>query len=365
MTKLNHYRLQALSDQAQSGQAAFAVTLIIMIVLSLIVLGYANNSRNEQRRALDDQLNTAAFYAAESGINDAYAVIKTDLENNITPLVAQTSCTGPYSSNSTNSLVTLDASGTTIAYTCLLVNPTPSALNFAPMPTGHGQVVPVTAANGSNINIISISWQQDGLTTNTDFTGCPPASALNQFPERNLWSPNCTAGVLQVDMVPASGWSSLTDLQKDANTVFLVPQQSSGNLSGNPSQNSVSPSNSGEVIGVKCGADSGGKYDCTTELVVTPGNGYYLHIVPIYDNADVSITAFDPSGHQVDLGDAQALIDSTGKANDELKRIQEYISINPIDKNDAPVNALQSLSGICKTLLTRPGQTTNILNSCN
>jgi hypothetical protein len=89
--------------------------------------------------------------------------------------------------------------------------------------------------------------------------------------------------------------------------------------------------------------------------------------VPIYDNADVSITAANnsTSSNHVDLANAQALIDSTGRASDELKRIQEYISINPVDKNDAPVNALQSLSGICKTLLTRPGQTTDILNSCN
>jgi hypothetical protein len=360
MTKLNSYRPQILPNQSQSGQAAFAVTLVIMIVLSLIVLGYANNARNEQRRALDDQLNTTAFYAAESGVNDAFAVIKADIANNV-DLVAQTNCVGPYSSTTTNALV---SPGATVAYTCLLVNPTPPSLEFAPLDTGHGQVVPVFAADGSNIQIITISWQQDGLTTNTNFTGCP-SSTVNTFPPRASWSPSCTAGVLQVDMVPASGWSSLSNLQTDTNTVFLEPMQSSGNLSGTPSQNSVSTSNTGIIIGVTCGADSGGKYDCTTDLVVAPENGYYMHIVPIYDNADVSITATNTSSNHVDLANAQALIDSTGKASDELKRIQEYISINPVDNNDAPVNALQSLNGICKTLITRPGVTTGIFDYCN
>jgi len=359
MTILNRYRSQIFSNQSQSGQAAFAVTMIIMIILSLIVLGYANNARNEQRRALDDQLSTAAFYAAESGVNDAYAVIKADVPN----LVAQTKCTGPYSSTATSVLNT----NSSVAYTCLLVNPTPPSLEYAPLDTGHGQVVPVFPANSADsIQLITISWQQNGLTTNTNFTGCPN-STQNSFTPRGSWSPNCTAGVLQVDMVPvpASGWSSLSNLQADTNTVFLEPMLTSGSLPGIPAQYTVNTTNTGEIIGVSCGANSGGEYACTVALAVTPEPGYYLHIVPIYDNADVSITASDITDTRVDLANAQALIDSTGKASDELKRIQEHVSINPVENNDAPVDALQSLSGICKTLLTRPGNTSGSTDFCN
>jgi len=55
----------------QSGMVSIMVTMILMIVMSLIVVGFAQVSRRNQRVALDRQLSTQAFYAAESGVNDA------------------------------------------------------------------------------------------------------------------------------------------------------------------------------------------------------------------------------------------------------------------------------------------------------
>src|SRR5260370_15103164 len=62
--------------QAEAGIVSIMVTMITMIVISLIVLGFADIARNEQRNSLDDQLSTQAYYAAESGVNDARAVME-------------------------------------------------------------------------------------------------------------------------------------------------------------------------------------------------------------------------------------------------------------------------------------------------
>ena len=90
--------------------------------------------------------------------------------------------------------------------------------------------------------------------------------------------------------------------------------------------------------------------------------------MPIYQNADVSVTvsnsATGDSTGQLDLKNGQVVIDSTGKASDELKRIQERVSIDPLGDNDVPVNALQIQSGICKHFTTRPGSTTGSTDSC-
>ena len=59
--------------QSESGIVSLMMTLVIMLVISLIVIGIAQLSRREQRQALDNQLSTQAFYAAESGVNDAQA----------------------------------------------------------------------------------------------------------------------------------------------------------------------------------------------------------------------------------------------------------------------------------------------------
>ena len=350
-----------------------------MLVLSLIVLGYANNARNEQRRVLDDQLSTAAYYTAESGVNDAYAIIKADIANNI-PVVAQSTCaSGPYSTSSTN---TLTNSGTPVVYTCLLVSPTPASLEYAPLNTGHGQVVPLFGIDPNSsiptpepINSITISWQEDGVSS-PQFNYCPPRTQ-NTFSSEDTWTSSgspglsCNAGVLQVDLVPAFGWSTQSNLQANTQTVYLEPQ--SGNLNNGPQ----TPAN-GSILPANCGSNSSGEYGCTvvlnnlpvggTDATCPSGQCYYLHIVPIYQNADVSVTASrsttgDNSG-QLSLINGQALIDSTGKASDELKRIQERVSINPLSDNDVPVNALQIQSGICKKLTTRPGSTFGSTDSC-
>lgn len=60
----------------QKGIASFMVTFIICIVITLIVIGFGTISRREQRQALDEQLSSQAFYAAESKINQLYAQLK-------------------------------------------------------------------------------------------------------------------------------------------------------------------------------------------------------------------------------------------------------------------------------------------------
>jgi hypothetical protein len=335
-------------NKDQSGFAAFAITMIMMIVLSLIVLGFAASARNEQRRALDNQLSMAAYYASESGINDAYAVIKSDLANG-TSLPAQNTCTGAY--NTTSNVLESNAG---VAYTCLLVNPTPPSLEYAPISTGHGQVVPVFGSKNETITSIKISWQQDGLTAAANFSGCP-GSTINSFYPEASWPTNCSAGVLQVDIVPASGWISESTLQTVTQTVFLEPVNGASN-----SSNVVN----GNIDGVKCSAPpSGGEYDCSETLTGLGQAGYYLRFIPIYKNADVSITAYNSSRTQLNLKNAQVLIDSTGKASDELRRVQERVSINPLGNNDVPINALQAKDGICKMFTVRPSQV-SVLTSC-
>src|SRR5689334_20404193 len=66
-------------DDRQAGMVAIMVMLILMLVISLIVLGFAQISRRNQRQSLDRQLSTQAFYAAETGINDAAEIIKNAL----------------------------------------------------------------------------------------------------------------------------------------------------------------------------------------------------------------------------------------------------------------------------------------------
>jgi hypothetical protein len=220
----------------------------------------------------------------------------------------------------------------------------------------------------SPLESITISWQEDGIQI-LNFSDCPTPSSVNtssstyvstlqnDFSSEANWNANasCTAGVLQVDMAPSAGWSTVGQLQQASYSVFLAPATNSVDTTPQPVVNA-------EIYPSVCGSGSGGIYACTVTLTLPPPNnqtGYYLRVTPIYSDADVSITATSTTGQQVTLTGGQVEIDSTGKAGDNLKRIQERISANPVSNSDAPVPALQGLNGICKEFYTRPGVSTN------
>ena len=63
----------------QRGFAAIVVALVLILVLSLLTIGFAELMRHEQRSALDKQLSSQAYYAAESGVNDAVSAAASNL----------------------------------------------------------------------------------------------------------------------------------------------------------------------------------------------------------------------------------------------------------------------------------------------
>ena len=54
----------------ERGFASIVIALVLITILALITIGFAQLARREQRSALDKQLANQAYYAAETGIND-------------------------------------------------------------------------------------------------------------------------------------------------------------------------------------------------------------------------------------------------------------------------------------------------------
>lgn len=352
----------------QTGYAAFAVTMIIMIILSLIVLGYSANSRREQRATLDNQLNSGAYYAAESGINDAYKIIQ-DSQRKGYKLQDQLSCTGgPYSTPISNNLN--PSLNPQVSYPCLLVNLEPRSLEYRPLIAGEGEAIPVFGESSihnppvsSTISTITISWQDhQPISGGPNFNNCPLTSTTNSFSYYGSYNPSCAASVLQVDIVPSHSNALHPTAQS---SVFLEPTQH-GSAGGKANQN-------GSIIGIQCSNPPtiGSKYDCTAVLSSLPqdsgksSQGYYVKITPFYQDTDLSLTAQGGSPTpNLYLYDAQALIDSTGKSSDVLKRIQERVCINIICDNNAPPAALSGTNGICKSFTAQPGIVNGYTTSC-
>jgi Tfp pilus assembly protein PilX len=336
--------------------ASILIALISMIVISLIVLGFAQVSQREQRATLDKVLSTQALYAAESGVNDAQEIIETDIADG-NPVPDKTNCT-QWPATVVNPPPSAINSNTDVDYTCLLVNPQPPSLVVNPI-TDQARILQLQAVNSGNYNNIVISWQNSTLTNQGGFS-CNGTYNGNstQFPPQTSWQ--CDAGVLRIDVVPFANPAAYF-------TTFLFPSAGGMNQAGMAPYSTTN--NLGSVQRGFCnsGNDATAMPDrCNLEITnlhsLADGGGYYLRIEAIYGSQNVTISV-PQAGTNItcattggscsfyNLINDQVLVDSTGQAQDVLKRVQARVSINPLDQNVVPDDAIQSSYSICKQFL--------------
>ena len=314
----------------QSGMVSIMITMILMIVLSLIVIGFAQISRRNQREVLDRQLSTQAFYAAESGVNDVRNLMTT-----IGTPPAKTACanTGPFYSSLQPNL----SSANNVSYSCVLVNPTPPQLHYNDIDTSAIET-PIQNANpAAPIKTLTLTWQPNASVA-SPLALCP-TSANNVFSPTGSWK--CGYGVLRADLVPTDGLLTANSMASSTMTTFAVP------IAGTP----------GKVIGYapdNSNANNLTTVTCSTtqcQLSITNMQAhlsYYLRLASLYEGVPLQINGTDINGNPANFVNGQVIIDSTGKAQDVLRRIQVYLSLQPNPSNPNPSNAISSFGPVCK-----------------
>ncbi len=314
------------------------VTMILMIVLSLIVIGFAQVARRNSRQSLDRQLSTSAFYAAESGVNDVHNLIKTygapptkqDCTNGV-------GAAAVYYGNLPSA--TLDA-GASVKYTCLTVNPNPISLIYDDIGSAS-TIAPIRSADGSAITSIKFTWQTKTGST-TPINNCPTSTA-RPFSTYTNWQ--CGYGVLRFDLVPTVGGGlTANGLRAGTMTSFILPMASGGGAG--PIGFRAGVANNNNAYGLRCN-----NTNCSLTIGAGAGglgqNSYYVRLNSIYKNVSLQISATNASG-AVQLAGAQVVVDSTGKAQDVLRRIQVRIPQVANSQNALPDTAIESSTAVCK-----------------
>lgn len=314
----------------QKGMVAIVTTMILMIVISLIIVGFSQVARRNQRQALDAQLSSQAFYAAESGINLAKKAIKDDP----TLTYAKSSC-------GTDSTITnYQVDGTdNVAITCLLVSP---VNNLVFDNIGATSKVSLIQPQAGSIDTIYINWES---TSSGDITGCTAAGS--PLPQAGAnW--NCNQPLLRVDMVPLPNSLDLNTLRDSQYTAFLYPTISG--TSNTTWAASAGASNRGNIVKTTCNNSPSGDQvrKCMIQINSIPStNRFGIRMMSLYGDAKVEIHA-KGGGIQPNLAGAQVLVDSTAKANDVLKRVQARVST--LNSSVVPDFAIAS-NDLCKRYL--------------
>lgn len=340
MTNMNHGK-----QTDERGVVSIFVTMIMMLVISLIVIGFAQVARRNQREALDRQLSTQAYYAAESGVNVAAKYFAANPTAAPIDTLSTGNCSGagivsiPLQLNSA-------ASGG-VSTTCLMVDSQPASLQANPVGQDSNIVWHVQDDAGTNFTGLTFTWAKNSSYTGTNTCSSP----TGQLPQYGSW--NCAFGILRVDLVDVSGLNPAT-LQNNSTTktVYMLPHGlTAASTTPVASQTLTNPAT---IVPTTC---SNTTKQCSVKLTGLTSSEYYVRVTTIYQDSDsVALTATDslnPVGG-AKFKNGQAVIDATGQAQDESRRIQVRIPLVRVDAT-LPIFGLQSTDTICKNLGVAPG----------
>lgn len=335
----------------ETGLASLVIAILIVIVVTTLVLGFMQIISREQRRTLDNQLSSQAYYAAESGVNDAVKAIQEfgykGGKTTCAPLTASASPTPPppISASVPNSnYLTPDGN---VQYSCLLIDPTPISIEYDQVDTSHSVLFPIESTGGSEISNIKFEWES--ATSNLNPRGPSGVS----FPPSADWK---SIGVLRIDLVAGSSLQR-GDLIDKSRTYFVYPNQGAGSSFVNFGDTSKN----GAIINGKCGGGSANKkHVCKVVFNNIPSGRMYARIMAVYSPIKVTVSAVGLDGTTpIKFVGAQSDIDATGKAADVLRRIRVRVPMRNMDLPDA---AIVSMSSLCKKFgITSPsvGQPAN------
>ncbi len=326
----------------QQGLVSFLVVTVIMLISTLIVMSYARVVQREQVQTLDRQLNIQALYAAESGVNDAMNALASNasLANG-----AYSDCDDFSNAASLNTNL-----GDGVSYSCLLVDASPTRLDYDGVNTNSSTVIPLRVSTGSNINTIEISWDSDVSSPVT--TGCDNNPNM---PLPATWPGNCDIGMIRFELLPFTSMSRDDMISRTA-VGFLKPFTSNVSNTRQLSffqQGTVG--DKGEIVGVRCNGTNPRR--CVFRITDVNVSQAYLRVKSVYRNTPLTIRAFDNGAPSTPLGlhGAQIAFDVTGRASGVVKRIKVNKQVPNGNTGIAPEFALQSKNTLCKQFTFRPG----------
>ena len=318
----------------QRGLASFIVVFILMLVLTMILLGFSKIIRREQQQVLDRTLSNRAFYAAESGIN----VVTEKIRNGT--VSDKTDCGVGGGVTAADLQIDPDTSANTVV-TCLTVDTTPSDLVYSSAPANRAFVAPFTA--NSTVGSINFRWEN------------PAAGSATAYPCASFASPpaagwNCGAAMLRIDIVPIKNSVTRPSLINDMFTVFMMPTAGGG---GSVNYASGTAGKGVQAL-AKCTANDTVP-DCTLtvqNLGAAGASQYSLRIMSMYQPASITIKPSDLAGGDLSLADSQVIIDSTGRAQDVVKRIRVRKGLH---NSIVPNFSVQAADSLCKRMVVGSG----------
>ena len=340
-------KYQRLNGNDQQGFVSIIVSMVIITVITLITIGYATAMAREQRQSLNRQLNTQAYYAAESGVNETMADVSLLLkQSGLIP--TQLNCQDVAST-----LVIRDnyGSDTGVSVPCVIINPNPLNIFFQNQTTNNFKAKYFKIIASPNIDSIRISWSAaNGAAT----TGSHLGSPSYPFPTLASWPTN--VGAINMMLVPfVANDSRDAIIAKTAHFKFIPTSTgSASSVSYAATANGATYTGTPGLTGANCSKVSSfatppPQLDCSVAITGVPTSGELNFVISsLYRPNDIIIEAFDSFGNVQPVSGVQVAIDVTAKSTDILRRINVRLPI----QNDVtrPFPTFEASADICKLI---------------
>lgn len=282
------------NQTGERGAVALTTTIIISILLGIIITGLISVMVSELRQEDDSEQATRAYFAAESGVEDAISQVLTAVKNG-----------GPFTSTlGCNSNTNLIPGTNQVGYTC-------QQITYSGTPAGSldqpDSAVQIDTGNAS-FRSMKLEWSttngKSGCVFNSTVAGnwtcaAPMELAIVQYPHGSF-----AAGTGNADLF-------LKNVVAVPNTVNQTPDLNSIR-NNNPYTANCSPARTG----FKCFINING--------FTTATDSYLFRLRSRFVGTDYKMTFYNgvnATGGVVSVPDGSATIDVTAKAGSSFRRV--------------------------------------------
>ncbi len=344
-------------NKSEQGAASMIVVVFMMVILTTISIGFLRIALNEQRIATDDDLTSRAYYAAESGIEDAKRAIQENLDGTLTDAELNADTCDVPASTRYNSVLSSGAEFDA-EFECMLIDFTPDTIRSkmsATNQTRHYEVIPINPSGGSTRpGLITINWHLDA-TAADEGDGLVGGGGISlrsttetSIPRVGSWS---HPAMLDVKIIhyPKNNFS-----RNNIETVrMLVSPNSAGGGNGFASDvflpgGSPNSAVDSQVLRASC-SDNDNNMVCSMEFDVSrvaQSENIEIRITNLYRSTSFEMTMENISGSSLLFDKAQAIIDVTGRAGGVYRRVEAAVELNTPDF--IPNYSIRSATDICK-----------------
>lgn len=312
------------SNMNQRGAVSIITVVIFATIITIVIGVYARITVGQQRESVTYDLGTRAYFAAESGVQDAIRAINAGEvaarnENFCTPLKdgSGVDASGKFDTNGNR------------GYSCQLISTNPVDITGKLNPQIAQMVIEPKSPDPGNYSL-EISWSPYDTQLGGNIL-VPRPSASKLFPTLSAWSNSSarqTHPLLRVAAIQHPQGTFSSD-QIAQSVFFLNPTPTADaapTITNNQSAESV-------ITNASCqdASQASPDYGCKQTINISgttffSTNKLYLRLASIYGSTKFQVV-LKKGTDRVALVNSQAQVDVTGYAGDVLRRVRQKVPV--------------------------------------